>query len=84
MITSQTLVDRVRLLIREVLSIEVLSANTDLMESGLIDSLALVSIIAEIEDEFQVVLALDDLDIDQFRSVQRIAEFLSQTVLAVQ
>jgi acyl carrier protein len=69
--------DRVRLLIREALSIEVPDGDIDLIDSGLLDSLGLVSLIAEIEHEFQLELPLDDLDVDQFRSVDRITELLA-------
>lgn len=70
-------VERVRLLIREVLSIEAPDDGTDMIESGVLDSLALVSLIAEIEEEFQLELPLDDLDVDQFRSAERIAQMLA-------
>jgi D-alanine--poly(phosphoribitol) ligase subunit 2 len=83
MSAEPTMVDRVRILIRDVLSFEVPTDNTDLIDSGVIDSLALVTMIAEIEEEFQVELPLDDFDVEQFRSVQRIAEFLSKALLPV-
>lgn len=70
-------VERVRHLIREVLSIEAPDDGTDMIESGVLDSLALVSLIAEIEEEFQLELPLDDLDVDQFRSAERIAQMLA-------
>ncbi len=83
MSAGPTMVDRVRILIRDVLSFEVPTDNTDLIDSGVIDSLALVTMIAEIEEEFQVELPLDDFDVEQFRSVERIAEFLSKALLPV-
>ena len=70
-------VDRVRLLIGDVLSIEVPNGNTDMIDSGLLDSLGLVSLIAEIEHEFQLELSLEDLDVNQFRSADRIAQLLA-------
>jgi acyl carrier protein len=77
MATGPTTVDRVRLLIRDVLSVEVPDGDADMIDSGLLDSLALVSLIAEIEQEFQLELPLDDLDVDQFRSAERIAQLLA-------
>jgi acyl carrier protein len=74
---DSTTVDRVRLLIREVLSVEVPRGDTDMIDSGLLDSLALVSLIAEIELEFQLEIPLDDLDVDQFRSAERIAQLVA-------
>lgn len=63
-------------LIRDRLSIEVQAPDTDLVESGLLDSLALVMLITALEDAFACELPLDDFEIDRFRSVERIAEFL--------
>jgi acyl carrier protein len=74
---DSTTVERVRLLIRDVLSVEVPRDDTDMIDSGLLDSLALVSLIAEIEQEFQLEIPLDDLDVDQFRSAERIAQLLA-------
>jgi acyl carrier protein len=79
MATGFTTIDRVRLLIQDALSVDVPDGDTDLIESGLIDSLGLVTMIVEIEQEFRVELPLDDLDVDRFRSVNRIAEFLAAT-----
>jgi len=75
--------DRVRRVIREVLSVEVPSDDTDLIESGLIDSLALVTMIAEIEQEFGVGFALDVLEVEQFRSVDRIVRSLAKMAPAM-
>lgn len=63
--------------IRDRLSVEVPAADTDLIESGLLDSLALVMLITALEEAFACELPLDDFEIDHFRSVDRIAEFLS-------
>ena len=60
----------------EGLSIDVGSPTTDLIDTGLLDSLALVELIAGIENEFEVDLALDALEIDSFRSVESIAAFV--------
>ena len=69
-------VERVLRLFGDELLIDVGSATTDLIETGLLDSLALVELIAAIEQEFQVDLALDALDIDAFRTVESIAAFV--------
>ncbi|MDQ4032311.1 MAG: acyl carrier protein [Actinomycetota bacterium] len=63
-------------LIRDRLSIEVPAQDTDLVESGLLDSLALVMLITALEDAFGCELPLDDFEIERFRSIERIAEFL--------
>jgi len=63
-------------LIRDRLSIEVPAPDTDLVESGLLDSLALVMLITALEGVFAFELSFDDFEIEHFRSVERIAEFL--------
>lgn len=63
-------------LIRDRLSLAVPATDTDLIESGLLDSLALVTLIAALEESFACELPLDDFDLDNFRSVDRITEFL--------
>jgi D-alanine--poly(phosphoribitol) ligase subunit 2 len=77
MATDTSTVDRVRLLIEDVLDIEVPDGDIDLIDSGLLDSLALVSLIAGIEEEFQLELPLEDLDVDQLRSAESIAQLLA-------
>jgi acyl carrier protein len=78
MAVGSTTVDRLQLLISDALSIETPAPDTDLIDSGLVDSLALVTMIAGIEQEFGVELPLDDFEVDRFRSVCRIAEFLAE------
>jgi acyl carrier protein len=77
MAAGLTTVERVQVLIRDALSFDVPDGDTDLITSGLLDSLGLVTLIVEIENEFQLELPLDDLDVDRFRSVNRIADFLA-------
>jgi methoxymalonate biosynthesis acyl carrier protein len=69
--------ERVQRLFVEALNIQVPSEDTDLIESGYIDSLALVELLLAIEREFSVTMPLDELDIDSFRSVRRISELVA-------
>jgi acyl carrier protein len=68
--------ERVQQLFLETLNVQVPSQEADLIESGLIDSLALVELLFAIEREFSVSLPLDDLEIENFRSVNRISEVI--------
>jgi D-alanine--poly(phosphoribitol) ligase subunit 2 len=66
----------VREVFRDVLRIEVASANVDLIETGLLDSLGLVEVLFEIEQRFGVELSLEELEIDSFRTTERIAALI--------
>jgi D-alanine--poly(phosphoribitol) ligase subunit 2 len=65
-------------LVRDQLGVDVPSSETDLVAAGLLDSLALVTLIVGIEDTFGTRLPLDDFDIDRFRSVDAMAAFLAE------
>jgi D-alanine--poly(phosphoribitol) ligase subunit 2 len=71
------LTERITALIRDALQVEVPAPDTDLIDAGLIDSLALVTLITEIELDFGIQLPLDEFDIDRFRSAEQIAAFVA-------
>ena len=54
----------------------VASPDIDLLESGLVDSIGLVELILELEQRFSVSLPMENLEIDDFRSVYRIADLI--------
>ena len=68
--------ERISGLIRQSLGVEVGSFDTDLIETGLIDSLGLISLLAEIEREFGFELPLDTLQVDDFRTVETAASYV--------
>jgi methoxymalonate biosynthesis acyl carrier protein len=65
------------------LNVEVPSPDTDLFESGLLDSLAFIELLLAIERNFGVTTSVDDLEVDNFRSVARIAEFVTARMASV-
>jgi acyl carrier protein len=78
-VATEAVTDRVQRLFVETLNVEVPSPDTDLIEGGLLDSLALVELLFALEREFAVTIALENLDIDTFRSIRTIAEFVEST-----
>ena len=68
--------NRVLELVREGLLVEVPNDEADLFETGLIDSLAFVELLLLIKTEFGVEVEIDDLEVDNFRSVTRITAFI--------
>jgi D-alanine--poly(phosphoribitol) ligase subunit 2 len=77
MTSPDGLCPKIAALISEILQIEVPAYEADLIDAGLIDSLALVTLITEIEAEFEVQLPLDEFDVESVRSVDQLAAYFS-------
>jgi acyl carrier protein len=60
----------------EKLSVEISSIDADLVQTGILDSLALVELFAYIEKEFDTEISLDDVGIEDFHSITKIAEYV--------
>ncbi len=63
-------------LIAEKLLVEVRSSEDDLVASGVLDSLTLVQLLVDLEQRFRVIIPLEELDIDDFRSITSIAQLV--------
>jgi acyl carrier protein len=50
--------------------------DLDLIDRGAIDSVTFVELIANLEQEFSIRIPLDDLDLNHFRSIASIDEFV--------
>jgi acyl carrier protein len=75
-VTEAQVVQQLHQLLREQLTVDVPTPDTDLIDSGLLDSLGLVMLISGLEELFAIELPLDDFDLDRFRTLERIAEYL--------
>jgi acyl carrier protein len=60
----------------EQLNVIVADPDTDLIEEGLLDSLMLVELIVYLEEHYGIAVALDDLELDHFRSLRRLTQFI--------
>jgi acyl carrier protein len=76
MSTSDTAA-RIRELLSTVVEIEVESDDDDIFETGRLDSLGLVELIFAIEEQLGVALALDQLEVEEFRTVRSIVALVS-------
>ena len=68
---------RIARLFADGLNLEIPSAETDLFETGALDSMGFVELLAQLEREFRVEVALGDIEMDNFRSIGRIADFVA-------
>jgi methoxymalonate biosynthesis acyl carrier protein len=60
----------------DLMNIEVPSEDTDLFETGLLDSLMFVELLIHVEEHLGVTVSLEQLEPDNFRSINRIAAFV--------
>jgi acyl carrier protein len=58
------------------LGLPVPSPDADLFKSGMMDSLAFVNMLLHLEKEFGLKFSLDDIDVEKFRSVASIADYI--------
>ena len=65
------------------LNLDIPADDTDLFEAGVLDSLAFVELLLHLEREFGVTTTVDDLEIENFRSIAQIAEFVCARGVAV-
>jgi D-alanine--poly(phosphoribitol) ligase subunit 2 len=63
-------------LLAEKLNVEVMSEDTDLFESGILDSQRFVELLLHIEQQFGTHTTIDDFEIENFRSISRIATLI--------
>ena len=63
-------------LFAESLHIEAPSPDTDLFESGTLDSLQLVELLLQLERRFGVRIAIESIDLEQLRTLERIARLV--------
>jgi acyl carrier protein len=71
-----SIVRDVSALFRDKLGIEVPSAECDLIENGLLDSLRLVELMLEIEISLGCRIPFDEIELDDLRSVRCIARLI--------
>jgi acyl carrier protein len=71
--------ERIGELVRDTLGVHPPGPHVDLIEGGLIDSLSLVTLIAEIETEFDITFPLESFDVEDFRTLERMASVVNAT-----
>ena len=77
-IPDLVLQDGIRAFFLERLHVTVPSADTALIATGVLDSLALVELLLQIETRYGIRISLEKLDFEDFRSVADIARFIAR------
>ena len=73
---NHDLLPKLTALLRDKLELDVPFPETDLLEEGLIDSLKLVELLVQLEQDFGLTISVENLDVEDVRSLTRIAEFV--------
>jgi acyl carrier protein len=68
-----SLISQLNALFLDQLSIEVPSPDTDLIDTGMLDSMKLVELLVLIEQQFGIRIELEQIEIDDLRTVRGIA-----------
>ena len=58
--------------------IESIEHDQDLLAAGIIDSLGITELIAFLEERYAIAVDDDDVEAENFRSIDRIAAFVAQ------
>jgi len=69
--------DQLAAIFSQHLNIEAPANDTDLLDTGMLDSLALVELLLRLEQTFGVQISVDDLELENFRSLDNIARFVA-------
>lgn len=77
MADTAKLQDTIAKIFSEKLLIEVSEPDVDLIEAGLLDSLMFVNLLVHLERDLEVIVTLETLDLDHFRSINRIVAFVA-------
>jgi len=70
--------EEVRTLLRRHLHVIAPDEEADLVASGVVDSLKLVELFLVLERKFRIQVTLDEMDLDDFRSVASIAAYVKR------
>ena len=73
-----SLLERVRQIVSEKLLVQVDSVDADLLERGALDSLILVELLTQLEVSFGVSLGFESLELDDLRTINRIAALVAR------
>ena len=66
-------------LIREMCPYEQITEDTELIESGILNSLSIVSLVTQLEDEFEVEIADDTVTAKNFSTVLEIVRLVEKS-----
>ncbi|HEY2905787.1 MAG TPA: acyl carrier protein [Vicinamibacterales bacterium] len=77
---TESLHGRLAAIFADQLHVDVPAPDTDLFATARLDSLGVVELVLELEQQFGISIATDDLELDHFRSLDAIAQFVAARI----
>jgi D-alanine--poly(phosphoribitol) ligase subunit 2 len=74
---ANAILERLGVLFTESFHVEVPSADTDLLETGILDSLQFVELLLQLEQRFGFRVKVEDINLDDLRTLARIARLVA-------
>ncbi len=74
---TQSVQSELALVFTQDLRIDVPAPDTDLLATGRLDSVRMVELLLQLEKRFDLRVPIEDMEIDHFRSLAAIAEFIA-------
>ena len=82
MLPEEEVASEVQTLLSEKLTAQVTSLDADLLEAGVLDSLALVQLVMHLEERFGFKVAMEELEIEDLRTIRSIARLITRQKVA--
>jgi len=74
---ANTIIERLGALFVESFHVEVPSSDTDLLETGILDSFQFVELLFALEQRFGFRIKIENIDLDDLRTLSRIARLVA-------
>lgn len=84
MTNTDSMIERLDALFAEKFHVEIPSPDTDLLESGILDSFQFVELLLCLEQNFSLRIKIDDIDLEDLRTLARIARLVDANQDATQ
>src|SRR3954471_23651127 len=75
--TTDSFAREIQRILADKLLVDVDSPDADLLQGGYLDSVALVQLLMEVEERFGIKLPIEELEIEDFRSVRSLARLVA-------
>ncbi|CAN5469170.1 N/A [soil metagenome] len=78
---SSTIKEKIKDFISKSISVNDVDENEDLFDSGIVNSLFSIQLVTFVEKNFGINVTVDDLDMDNFKSVNAINKFVQYKLI---